>query len=427
MAHARFAPGPLGGSVDVPGDKSISHRALMLGGVCGGPVAITGPNRGADVLASRDAMRALGVHVADDGADFVVRGGQLRDPAGPIDARNSGTTARLLMGLCAGHGIVARFDGDASLRRRPMERVARPLRALGAAVETTDGRLPAVVRGIDAPVGGSYALELPSAQLKSAILFACLRASGDVRITGDAHSRDHTERMLRHFGREVVSDGREVLMRPGHMTGADVAVPGDLSAAAFFLGGAAVTPGSDVVVRGVGINPTRTGILDALRSMGADVTLEHERLQSGEPTADIRVRHAPLHAIDLGGDLVIRAIDEIPVLAAIAAFAAGTTRIRDAADLRTKESDRLSAIAALLRACGVDARETRDGLEITGGRPQPARTPIATHDDHRIAMSAAVVAAGAGPLEIDDADCAAVSFPGFAAVWQSAQASAAGR
>lgn len=416
-----FEPGALRGRIQVPGDKSISHRALILGALAAGTTRVESPNRGADVLATRDAVVQLGARVEDDLDAFLVHGGELREPATVVDARNSGTTARLLMGVCAGHGIDANFDGDPSLRRRPMERVARQLRALGADVRTTDGTLPAHVRGVDALKGGTFALEQPSAQVKSAILFANLRARAIVRVTGDWHSRDHTERMLLRFGRDIEFDGREITLRPGRLSPATVRVPGDLSAAAFFLVGAAISPGSDLIVEGVGVNATRTGILDALAAMGADLTIANRREQDGEPVADVRVRHAPLSAIEIAGDLMVRSIDEIPVLAVAAAFAMGTTRMRDAADLRAKESDRIAAVAATLRACGVHVTELPDGLDIAGGGARVPVSPLSAYDDHRIAMAAAALGSAAGPVTVDDVRCVDVSFPGFASLWSAAQ------
>jgi len=416
-----FERGPLHGDVRVAGDKSISHRALMLAALANGTSRISEPNRGEDVLATRDAIVALGARVEDDGSTFVVHGGTLRNPTTTIDARNSGTTTRLLMGLCAGHDIVARFDGDASLRRRPMERVARPLRALGADVQTTSGRLPATVRGIASPAGGDYSLEIASAQVKSAILLANLDARATVRITGDLNSRDHSERMLRRFGRTIRFDGHTIELEPGELVAQDVRVPADLSGAAFFLAGAAITPGSDVTLREVGINPTRTGILDALQAMGADIDVGPQRDLDGEPVADVRVRYRHLNAVSLDGELVVRAIDEITILAVIAAHAHGTTSIRGAADLRGKESDRLTTITETLRACGVHVTEHHDGLDIQGGTARAPERELRTHDDHRIAMAIAALAAPTGPHRIDDAACIAVSFPEFVPLWRAAQ------
>jgi 3-phosphoshikimate 1-carboxyvinyltransferase len=419
-----FQPGSLRGDVRVAGDKSISHRALILAAATHGTTAISQPNRGEDVLATRDAIALLGAEVEDRGETIVVTGGNLHDPASALDARNSGTTTRLLMGLCAGRGITARFDGDASLRRRPMERVARPLRALGAQITTNAGRLPVTVRGIAPPPGGDFALEIASAQVKSAILLANLDARSTLRITGDHHSRDHTERLLRRFGRTISFDGETIVLEPGTLVPKDIRVPADLSGAAFFLAGAAITPGSDITLREIGVNATRTGVIDALRAMGADITVTNERELDGEPVADIRVRYRPLHAAPLGGDLVVRAIDEITILAVAAAHAEGTTAIRDAGDLRGKESDRLTTITETLRACGIGVVEHPDGLDITGGGARiPGRT-LLTYADHRIAMAIAVLAAPTGPHAIDDEACISVSFPDFTPLWRSAQTTA---
>jgi len=408
VSELTFEQGPLRGTIRVAGDKSISHRALMLAAVAEGESRLDGLNLGADVTATRDALTALG-------------GRPLRNASTAIDARNSGTTVRLLAGLCAGAGITATFDGDESLRRRPMERVARPLRARGAEVVTTDGRLPMTVRGIGAPPGGTFELELPSAQVKSAILLANLGARGPVVVTGDRFSRDHTERMLRTFGRTIAFDGNTVILEPGPTRAAHIEVPADLSAAAFFIVAAAITPGSDLRLIDVGVNPTRIGFIDAMRGMGAEMRLENQRNYGDEPVADIVVRYRPLHGTTVEGDLVVRAIDEIPILAVAAAHAYGTTRIRGAAELRSKESDRLTAIAQTLRACNLGVIEHSDGLDITGGSARvPAKT-LQTWSDHRIAMSVAALAAPAGQHRIDDAECIDVSFPGFAQLWRSAQ------
>jgi 3-phosphoshikimate 1-carboxyvinyltransferase len=417
-----FGQGPLRGEVRVPGDKSVSHRALMLGAVAGGTTRVRGLNAGEDVRATYDALAAMGAQFTRDGDAVDIRGVILRDPAGTIDARNSGTTARLLLGLCAGSNIAVWFDGDDSLRARPMERVAVPLRLSGACVETTGGKLPARVVGIAEPRGGEFALHVPSAQVKSAILLANLYATGRVRITGDRGSRDHSERMLRAFGREIDWDGSTIDLWPGTLSGIDLSVPGDLSAAAFFLVAAAITPGSDVRILDAGVNPTRSGILDALLAMGADIQLENPRESGGEPIADLRARYRPLRAITVAGELTVRAIDEIVVLAVAAAHAVGTTTIADAAELRVKESDRLTATAQLLRRCGLRVTEREDGLTIYGGAPQPPGEAIVTHGDHRLAMAAAALAARSGPVTIDDAECAAVSYPAFCADWTRIQA-----
>ncbi|HTV74159.1 MAG TPA: 3-phosphoshikimate 1-carboxyvinyltransferase [Candidatus Acidoferrales bacterium] len=416
-----FEAGPLRGEVRVAGDKSISHRALMFAAVARGTTRVEHPNRGADVLTTRDAVAALGARVDDRGETIEITSTGLHNPSHTIDAANSGTTSRLMMGLCAGQGLTVTFDGDASLRRRPMERIARPLRAMGIAVETNNGKLPVTVHGIDDLPGGEFALEMPSAQVKSAILLANLRARGPVRVTGDASSRDHTERMLRHFGRMIVFDGKTIVLEPGELTAQRVRVPADISAAAFFMVAAAITPESDVLLRDVGVNSTRTGILDILQAMGAAITLRNRRDVDGEPVADISVRYGELHATTIDGDLVVRAIDEIPIAAVAAAHAGGTTRIRDAADLRAKESDRLSAMAKTLRACGIEVTEHDDGLDVTGGSAQPPEATLESFDDHRIAMAIAAMAAPTGPHAVDEAACVAISYPDFERDWRGLQ------
>jgi 3-phosphoshikimate 1-carboxyvinyltransferase len=417
-----FEFGSLRGTVRVVGDKSISHRALMLAALAGGTSRIEGANRGSDVLATRDALMALGASIRDDGNAFVVEGGELHDPAHTIDARNSGTTARLLAGLCAGAGLSARIAGDPSLCRRPMERIARPLRAMGARVTTAGGCLPMEIVGpTRAPDGRTFALEMSSAQVKSAVLFAHLRATGPTTISGDRGSRDHTERLLRAFGREVAFDSAQTVLEPGALRATDVRVPGDLSAAAFFLVGASIGPESDLTIEGVGINPTRTGVLEVLHAMGADITLEKRGAYGEEPVADLRVRCVPLSGTTIRGDTVVRAIDELVVIAVAAAFARGRTEIRDAAELRTKESDRIAGIARLLRACGVEVEEFEDGVAIVGGHPVAPKHPIVTEGDHRFAMAAAALGAAVGAVAVDDPACAAVSFPEFADRWKAAQ------
>ena len=421
MTQTTFSPGPLRGTIRVAGDKSISHRAVMLGSIAQGQTIVRGLNRGADLCATIGAMRALGAVIDDDGTTLTLTGSDLRAPSTVLDCMNSGTTTRLLMGLCAGMGIDAQFDGDASLRSRPMERIARPLRAMGATVTTTDGKLPARVIGIERGPGGTFALEIPSAQIKSAILLANLRADRPTMITGDAFSRDHSERMLRSLGADIEWDGHTVALRSANLAGKPIDVPGDVSAAAFFLVAAATTPGSDLTIEHIGLNRSRDGIIVALREMGAAIDVIERAPSGGEEIVDLRVRSSRLHAIDLDEGVALRAIDEIPVLAVAAAYAHGTTRIRKVADLRAKESDRIASTAALLRAAGITVDEKPDGFDIYGGSPQAPRQVIATHDDHRIAMSAAALAAGAGPVSIDAEEAIAVSFPEFRTVWQSAR------
>jgi 3-phosphoshikimate 1-carboxyvinyltransferase len=408
-----FHPGPLRGSVGVPGDKSISHRALIAGGRSSTPLRIANLNPGRDVFATREALEALGVTIRSDGGDVIVTAATLAEPVRTLDCMNSGSTVRMLLGVCAGANIGARFDGDDSLRRRPMEPVAAQLRAFGAKIETTQGRLPIQLLGRPTVETRHFILLAPSAQVKSALLFAGLYAGVSVQVDGDRGSRDHTERLLRHLGAQITWDGRSVCLQPGPLAGGEIRVAGDFSAAAFFIAAAAITPGSSVVVRDVGVNPTRTGLLDALRDMGAAIELLNPRTDSGEPIADIAVEHRSLTAIAVGSDVALRAIDEIPLIALAAAFAHGTTSIAGAADLRSKESDRLAAIERLLAAVGIDSSFERGVLTVSGGSPEGNATTVETRDDHRIAMAAATLACAAGPLAVEGADSVDVSFPGF--------------
>ncbi len=406
-------PGPLCGRASVPGDKSISHRALIAGARCSGPFAVANLNPGRDVWATREALAALGVAIETVEGDVVVRGGALRDPAVALDCMNSGSTARMLLGACAGANVRARFDGDASLRRRPLEPVAAQLRAFGANVETTHGRLPLELRGTPEIQTRRFILLAPSAQVKSALLFAGLFAGVPVTIEGDRGSRDHTERLLHYLGADIEWNGRSIRLGAARPGGRSVEVAGDFSAAAFFITAAAIVPGSSLTVRNTGVNPTRTGLLDALARMGASVELRNERTLCGEPVADIAVEHRPLTGAGVDSATALRAIDEIPLLAVAAAFARGSTRIEGVGDLRVKESDRIAAILALLATAGVAAESEGSSLTIAGGTPTRPLGRVETHGDHRIAMAAAVLGRAIGPLELDDAECVEVSFPAF--------------
>ncbi len=416
-----FAPGPLRGTLTVPGDKSISHRALILGAFGPEPLEIRNLNPGRDVRATMEALIALGARVESEGTALRVSGGRLREPMGALDCMNSGSTARMMLGVCAGADIRARFDGDDSLRRRPMEPVAAQLRAFGAKIETTDGKLPLHIEGTPRIETRRFILISPSAQVKSALLLAGLFAGVPIAILGDKHSRDHTERMLRYLGAPIEWDGSRVELRGGPVRRDPIEVAGDFSSASFFIVAAAVTPGSACEIRGVGVNPTRTGLLDALLLMGADIDVRNERDAAGEPVADLVVRHAPLHGITVGPDIALRAIDEIPLLAVAAAFARGETKITGVRDLRTKESDRVAAIERLMTAVGIEVEVAANGLVIRGGAPIGAGALVETHDDHRIAMATAVLAAGAGPLAIDSDASIDVSFPSFLETLRSVQ------
>ncbi|HET6275528.1 MAG TPA: 3-phosphoshikimate 1-carboxyvinyltransferase [Candidatus Cybelea sp.] len=416
-------PGPVRGEIRVPGDKSISHRALIAGAAGTKPLRVVNLNPGRDVLATRNALAALGARIdARDGA-HVVSGGGLATSAATLDCMNSGSTVRMLLGACAGAGIAATFDGDSSLRRRPMEPVAAQLRAFGAQIETAGGSLPLRLRARGQIETRHFILLAPSAQVKSALLFAGLFSGVAVQVDGDRGSRDHTERLLRYLGCEIEWNGQSVRLGRVALARSEVEVPGDFSAAAFLITAAALTPGSDLLVRNVGLNPTRTGLLDALRSMGARAQVRNHRIHCGEPVGDVRVAWQPLRATIVAPDTALRAIDEIPLLAMAAAFAEGTTTISGVAELRSKESDRIAATERLLAAVGISVTYDRGTLAIAGGRPAADTDPVATLGDHRIAMAAAVLGRAAGPLSLDSDESLDVSFPGFLEVLEGLRAS----
>ena len=433
--------GPLRGEIRVPGDKSISHRAVMLGAIADGDTRIRGLLEGEDVLATVAAFRSMGVEIEgpEDGEAVVHGVGRegLRAPAAAIDLGNAGTAMRLLAGLLAGQRFGCTLTGDASLKRRPMRRIAEPLSRMGARIETADGGTPPlVIRARDglAPIG--YASPVASAQVKSCLLLAGLYADGRTCVTEPAPTRDHTERMLAAFGAALTREGvlgrEDALAREdaparegvpvrggqrvcieggGRLAATEIDVPGDISSAAFFLAAAAGRPGSDLMIRGVGVNPTRTGILAILEQMGADVSQSNRRTAGGEPVADLRVRGRTLHGIDVDPALVPLAIDEFPAIFAAAATARGATRVTGAGELRVKESDRLAVSAAGLAALGVRAGTTGDGgMVIEGGATSGGEVDSA--GDHRIAMAFATAAAE-GPVRIRDCRNVATSFPGF--------------
>jgi 3-phosphoshikimate 1-carboxyvinyltransferase len=406
----------------VPGDKSIAHRALLLAALAHGTSRLRNVPGGLDVRSTQRVLRALGVAFREDGDTVVVSGsgGTFVRPAGPLDCGNSGTTMRLLTGVLATRPLVATLDGDASLRARPMRRVAEPLAAFGARVALAPGgTAPITVHGNGDARGAEIAVTVPSAQVKSALLLAALGAHGRTRLTGLLATRDHTERLLRTFGVACAEvDGALVLDGPAVLQAADVDVPGDISSAAFLLAAAAVVPGASVTLEDVGLNPTRSAFLDVLRRFGAgvDVTL---RGDDAEPRGRITVRGAPLHGIAIGAHEVPGLIDELPLVGVIGAFAQGTTTVAGAAELRVKESDRIETFADAARALGADVQTVSDGFAVRG----PTRfrdASVVTHGDHRIAMAFAVAGRAAGvDVRLDDPDCAAVSFPGFAAALEA--------
>ena len=417
---------PLSGKIRVPGDKSISHRALMLGALAVGRTQISGLLDGEDVQATAAAINALGAHASPTGdGRWVVNGvgiGGLIEPEDLLDLSNSGTSARLLLGILATHPITAFVTGDTSLRRRPMGRVVAPLSRIGAHFVTREGaRLPLAISGTADPVPISYQLPVPSAQVKSAVLLAGLNAPGTTTVIEPQPTRDHTERMLRHFGATVTTEpvegGGKRIAIDGYpeLAAAPITVPGDPSSAAFPLIAALIVPGSDLTIEGVGINPLRIGLIECLREMGADIALLNERDEGGEPVADLRARAGTLKGADIPAERAPRMIDEYPILAVAAACARGRTVMRGLTELRVKESDRLSAIGAGLDACGVRVAVDGDMLTVEGdGGPPEGGALIATQLDHRIAMAFLVLGLAARlPVRINDSAPIATSFPGF--------------
>jgi len=431
----------LAGKITVPGDKSISHRALMLGAVAIGETAIDGLLEGEDVLRTATAMEQMGAEVIRPeapGGTWRVYGrgvGGLSEPENVLDMGNSGTAARLLMGLMAAHPFTTFFTGDRSLNGRPMARVTKPIEQMGGSFQTrSDGRMPLAVLGTDSLVPIEYTLPVASAQVKSAVLLAGLNTIGKTTVIENQATRDHSERMLRHFGADVVSEdlptGGCRITLTGHpeLTGQKVRVPGDVSSAAFPIVAGLIVPGSSLTVTGVGLNPLRAGLITTLQEMGASLTLENERMEAGEPVADIVVVAGPLRGIEVPPERAPSMIDEYPVLAMAAACAEGATRMTGLGELRVKESDRLDAVARGLEACGVTIEEGDDWLVVhgtggTGNKPKGGAT-VPVHLDHRIAMSFLVLGmTSEQPVSVDDASPIATSFPGFIALMNGLGAS----
>ncbi len=407
----------LHGIITVPGDKSISHRAIMLGALADGTTRITGFLMGEDCLSTIDCFRKMGVEIEVGEREVLVHGvglHGLKQPAEPLYTGNSGTTTRLLCGILAGQRFEVQLSGDASIQKRPMGRVITPLREMGAKIEGIQGNYcPLTMYPSTQLHGITYELPVASAQLKSAILLAGLYASGQTCVVEPAPSRDHTERMLRALGVSVETDGNVIsLTPPARLTAKDVTVPSDISSAAFFLVAGAIVPNSELTIQNVGVNPTRTGILDVLRDMGADITISNYR-DDVEPICDLTVRSSKLHGTTIGGDVIPRLIDELPVLAVAAAFAEGQTVIRDAQELKVKESNRIAAMVSELSKAGAAVSETEDGMVIDGGKPLHGAA-FETYNDHRIAMSMAVCALGCTEQsEILHPDVVAISYPDF--------------
>jgi 3-phosphoshikimate 1-carboxyvinyltransferase len=423
--------GGVRGAVEVPGDKSITHRAFLFGALARGETVVRRPLDAGDTGRTLEAVEALGVKVlrreargaGTSGiylAEVRILGsgfGALSQPRATLDMGNSGTSTRLLLGVLAGCPVRATLDGDASLRRRPMLRVVDPLRLMGASIEGRSGgdHLPLAVRG-GPLVGIEHRSPVASAQVKSCLLLAGLQARGTTVLSEPSLSRDHSERMLAAMGALIARDGLTLSLAGGQeLSPVDLTVPGDLSSAAFFLVAAAITPGSEVIVRGVGVNPTRTGILDLLSAMGAEVAMVPGPDEGGEPVADVRVRGGELRGVEIPPEWVPRLIDELPVAAVAAAFARGRTVVAGARELRSKESDRIDTTVQMLRSAGVKAEATEDGFAVegsAGGSAGPAH--YQSHGDHRLAMASAVLALRAtGPSQIDGTACVATSFPGF--------------
>lgn len=412
-----FPSNGLHGTITVPGDKSVSHRAVMLGALADGVTHVTGFLMGEDCLSTIDCFRKMGVSIEiGDNHDVTIHGAGLHGLTAPdcqLYTGNSGTTTRLISGILAGQTFPVSLTGDASIEKRPMGRIITPLRQMGADISGVDDKFcPLTIR--PAPLHGmTYSLPVASAQLKSAILLAGLYADGPTTVIEPAPSRDHTERMLRQLGCRVETDGCRITIEPpDKLTAADIAVPADISSAAFFLVAGAIVPNSKLTIRQVGVNPTRDGVIEVLRAMGADLTL-HDLHTDGEPVCDITVRTSRLHGVTIGGALIPRLIDELPVLAVAAAYAEGETIIRDAHELKVKESDRIAAMVQELARAGADVTETDDGMIIRGGRPLHGAA-FNTYQDHRIAMSMAVCAlACQGASEITDDTVVAISYPNF--------------
>lgn len=402
------------GQIKVPGDKSISHRAVMLGSLANGVTEISGFLKGADCLSTIDCFRKMGIDIDINGENVTVHGNGLRGLKKPDEmlyTGNSGTTTRLLCGILAGQNFDTSITGDASIQKRPMGRVVKPLSMMGAKIENE--YCPLYITGTKLH-GIDYKMPVASAQVKTAIILAGLYADGETVIHEIEKSRDHTELMLSAMGADLTVDNLDITVKPTNdLTAVNVDVPGDISSAAFFLVLGAIMPNSQITVTNVGINPTRTGIIDVLKDMGADITLENVHTSAGETVADITVRSSSLKGTTVGGDIIPRLIDELPIIAVAAVFADGQTVIKDAQELKVKETNRIRAVVDEFNKCGIDITETDDGMIINGGKSIHG-ADFKTYGDHRMAMSLTVLAQLAdGESTLDDSDCACVSYPTF--------------
>ena len=402
------------GEIKVPGDKSISHRAVMLGSLADGITHISGFLKGADCLSTIDCFRAMGIKIDIDGSDVTVYGKGLHGlnkPQKTLYTGNSGTTTRLLCGILAGQPFDTDITGDASICKRPMGRVTKPLSLMGADIENE--YCPLHIHGTRLH-GMEYNMTVASAQVKTALILAGLYAEGDTIIHEIEKSRDHTELMLAAMGANLETNGLTIKVgKTDFLKAQDILVPGDISSAAFFIVLGAIMPDSEIIIRNVGINPTRTGIIDVMQAMGANMELINEHTAAGEPVADIVILSSELHGTEIAGAIIPRLIDELPVIAAAAVFAEGKTVIRDAQELKVKETNRIRAVVDEFRKCGIDIEETADGMIITGGKPIHG-ADFAAYGDHRMAMSLAILAQLAdGESTLDDSSCVDVSYPGF--------------
>ena len=402
------------GQIKVPGDKSISHRAVMLGSLANGVTEISGFLKGADCLSTIDCFRKMGIDIDINGENVTVHGNGLRGLLKPDEmlyTGNSGTTTRLLCGILAGQNFDTSITGDVSIQKRPMGRVVKPLSMMGAKIENE--YCPLYITGTKLH-GIDYKMPVASAQVKTAIILAGLYADGETVIHEIEKSRDHTELMLSAMGADLTVDNLDITVKPTNdLTAVNVDVPGDISSAAFFLVLGAIMPNSQITVTNVGINPTRTGIIDVLKDMGADITLENVHTSAGETVADITVRSSSLKGTTVGGDIIPRLIDELPIIAVAAVFADGQTVIKDAQELKVKETNRIRAVVDEFNKCGIDITETDDGMIINGGKSIHG-ADFKTYGDHRMAMSLTVLAQLAdGESTLDDSDCACVSYPTF--------------